>query len=386
MYRKEDRQILNLSDTNPVRLSSSFNLFRRLSLPMPPSPPTPPIRRISAAAPIRICDLGGWTDTWFAGKGRVLNIGVYPFVEVQIDVYPRSGREHQVFIEAENYGDRYAPRITDGAWDKHPLLEAAIAHMAVPDDLALVVNIFSEAPAGASTGTSAAVTVALIGALSRVCGRAMSADEIARTAHHVEYDILGLQCGVQDQYCSAYGGISFMEIDAFPAVSVQRIELPNELWWELERRLLLVYLGSAHSSSDVHRRVIEGLEREGGSTPSLDAMRHAAEEGRDAVLAGDFARFGRAMIANTEAQRRLHGALVSPVAQTIIDIAARHGAAGWKVNGAGGEGGSLTILGGPSWTRTRALARAIRQENEHCEVIPTYLSRYGVRVWKAKNF
>ena len=45
-----------------------------------------PRRVINAMAPISICDLGGWTDTWFAETGAVFNIGVYPYAEVQIYV------------------------------------------------------------------------------------------------------------------------------------------------------------------------------------------------------------------------------------------------------------------------------------------------------------
>jgi D-glycero-alpha-D-manno-heptose-7-phosphate kinase len=52
------------------------------------------------------------------------------------------------------------------------------------------------------------------------------------------------------------------------------------------------------------------------------------------------------MIENTEAQERLHPDLVSREARQIIEIAKHHKALGWKVNGAGGEGGSLTILTG----------------------------------------
>ncbi len=53
------------------------------------------------------------------------------------------------------------------------------------------------------------------------------------------------------------------------------------------------------------------------------------------------------MIENTEAQARLHPALISPEAASVIEIAKAHGALGWKVNGAGGDGGSLTILSEP---------------------------------------
>jgi len=33
-------------------------------------------RIINCVAPIRICDNGGWTDTWFAKTGKIFNIGV----------------------------------------------------------------------------------------------------------------------------------------------------------------------------------------------------------------------------------------------------------------------------------------------------------------------
>jgi galactokinase/mevalonate kinase-like predicted kinase len=36
---------------------------------------------------------------------------------------------------------------------------------------------------------------------------------------------------------------------------------------------------------------------------------------------------------------------VSPPAQEIIDLGRRHGAVGWKVNGAGGNGGTVSLIG-----------------------------------------
>ena len=89
----------------------------------------------------------------------------------------------------------------------------------------------------------------------------------------------------------------------------------------------------------------------------------------------------RAMIDNTEAQRRLHPALVGPDAGRIIEIARRHAALGWKVNGAGGDGGSLTLLCGPRSDEKRAMLRAIQSENPRYQHIPIYLSRFGLRVW-----
>src|SRR5262245_1727196 len=130
---------------------------------MSSSPADQPTRLIVSAAPIRICDNGGWNDTWFAGHGAVFNIGVSPYAEVQVAVYPRAARADQVVIHAENYGDRYAvlpeqpsPPIRQGSAGLHPLLEAAVAELPPPADVAIEITIFSEAPAGCSTGTSAA--------------------------------------------------------------------------------------------------------------------------------------------------------------------------------------------------------------------------------------
>ena len=341
------------------------------------------LRIVNSVAPIRVCDLGGWTDTWFSGTGAVLNLGVYPYAEVQMNVYAReSGDERRVTIHAENFGERYDIDPQRIVYDRHPLLEAAIDLMGVPDDLSFTINLYSEAPAGCSTGTSAAVTVALIGALDRLTKGVLTPHEVADAAHRVETEKLKLQAGIQDQLASAYGGINFIEMFKYPHAAVSPIYVSNTVWWELERRLMLVYLGKSHSSSDVHRKVIAELEREGPGSPRLERLRVAAREGKNALLAGDFAAFGGVMRENTEAQRALHRDLVSEDAEQIIAIADKHRAAGWKVNGAGGGGGSLTILCSADAASKRALAAELEATNRSYRTIPIYLSRFGLRVWE----
>ena len=345
-------------------------------------PPGSPLRILNSVAPIRICDNGGWTDTWFAEYGSIFNIGVYPYAEVQVEVYPNDGQRDRIVIYAENYGERYVVQPENISWDRHPLLEAAIERMGVPDDVAIQAAIYSEAPAGGSTNTSAAVTVALLGALDQLSPGRLTPHEVAHTAQSIEVDMLKQQCGIQDQLCSAYGGINYIEMYQYPRASVSQVQVSNAIWWELERRLVLVYLGRSHSSSEVHGRVIEELEGAGPDCPQLNDLRTTAKRSRDAVYAGDFEALGRAMMDNTEAQGRLHPALISKDAQRIIEIARDHGAAGWKVNGAGGEGGSLTILCSPLSHIKRSMIREIEAENSLYKNIPVYLSRFGLRIWE----
>lgn len=343
-------------------------------------------RIINSVAPIRICDLGGWSDTWFAKHGYVLNLGVYPYVQCQMTVSPSGNpEESRLTINAENYGIRYTIDPQKVSFGPHPLLEACVAAMKIPRGLDIEATLYSSVPGGSSTGTSAAVTVALIGALDRLTPGRLSPHEVAARAHQVETDFLHQQSGIQDQLCSAYGGINFIEMHEYPHATVSQLYIPNETWWELETRISLIFLGKPHSSTNVHETVIKELTscgEDGGA--KLDALRKQAVAGRDALYAGNFVSFGAAMIANTEAQANLHPELVSKKAQAIFDIANKYGALGWKVNGAGGDGGSVTILSSPSRPRQREMLREISEMGDGIQVIDTYLSRFGLRVWESR--
>lgn len=347
---------------------------------------TKPTRQLRSVAPIRINDLGGWTDTWFAEHGQVLNIGVYPYVQCEIQVHENHHNSaDRVIVVAENYGDRYALNPDNVVYDKHPLLEAAFEEIGIPANLAIEVTIYSAAPEGCSTGTSAAVSVALIGVLDALTPGRLTPAEVAAAAHRIETQRLGLQSGIQDQLNSAFGGICFIDMHQYPNATVSKIDIPNALWWELEHRTVLIFLGQSHNSSAVHQEVITRLEGEGRDSQAIEGLRRCAVAGKNALYEGDILAYGRAMIENTEAQRCLHPALVGARAQNVIEIAQQHNAAGWKVNGAGGDGGSLTILGPANGTAHRNMLRAIGELGHGIRHIPTYFSRYGLRVWERQS-
>jgi D-glycero-alpha-D-manno-heptose-7-phosphate kinase len=324
---------------------------------------------IQASAPVRICDNGGWTDSWFGGPGRVLNIAVLPGVEVSIRA---TARPDPVVLDVEPFGDRYA--VVPGAprSSRHPLLEAAIDTFPPPEDLGVEVSVRSSVPVGCGAGTSAAVTVTLLGGLAAARGESMSPRDVAYAAHRLEVDTFG-ESGIQDQLSAALGGINYLETDPYPETKVHTMPA----WDELGNRLTLVFLGRAHNSSGLHRQVIENL---GSHEPNAFSwLRAAAVAARDAVLTQDLPAFGQAMIANTEAQQSLHPVLVGADARTVIEIAAAQGALGWKVNGAGGDGGSVTVLNGTRQAK-EAFEHCIAASDGHFRVLPIRISPVGLQV------
>jgi D-glycero-alpha-D-manno-heptose-7-phosphate kinase len=332
------------------------------------------LKQIYSSAPVRVCDIGGWTDTWFAGHGAVFNIAVSPNVEVKITVSPRDS-DKRVTLHLRNYNETYSLDPDRIVYNRHPLIEAAIDSMDIPHDLSLDIDIFSSVPSGASVGTSAAVCTALIAALDALTPGRITPHETAVLAHKIETEKLGLQSGVQDQLCSVYGGINYIDIHSFPHAAVHPVNAPEEFRSELEKRLALIYIGTPHNSSEIHKMVIADLGGNAERDPRLEHLRRLAAEARDAVTAGDLTALGKVMNRNTEMQRALHPGLVCPRFEELIEIARSFGVSGCKVNGAGGDGGSVTILGNGDEKKKRELLHTL--EIKEYRSLPISLSPGG---------
>lgn len=334
---------------------------------------------IISLAPIRICDLGGWADTWFAKHGSVLNLAVSPYVECRIEVEEVPHGRERFFMTVDDYGDRYELDAQNVVFGRHPLLDACVKSVPIPSGLDIEVSLHSSVPGGSSTGTSAAVAVALIAALDCLTPGRMTPYELAKTAHEVETVHLKQQSGIQDQLCSAFGGISFIEMDEYPHSTVTPVSVSEPLRRSLDAQMKLVFLGHTHDSSSVHEMVIREILA-GTSGDRLEPLRQEARNGRDALLAGDLKAFGESMVRNTDAQASLHPALVSVTARKIFEIAKRHGALGWKVNGAGGDGGSVSILANADLARRKEMMQEIEAIGGGVRELGIRLQMRGARV------
>jgi D-glycero-alpha-D-manno-heptose-7-phosphate kinase len=337
--------------------------------------------RVTSRTPVRLNDIGGWTDTWFAKHGRVLNLAASPGVEADIRAFPdHTGARERVRLTVHDFGDSFTmdPVRPDPA--RHPLLQASVASVSLPPDIRLEIELRSSVPAGIGVGTSASVCVALLAGLLRITGAAVVPSEVAARAHAVETKRLGWQAGIQDQICAAVGGVCFIDMWEYPESRIEGMELPDPVFEELDRRLSLVYLGRSHRSSALHERVIASLEGGGPESPAIRRMRELPLEARACLRMGDLEAYGDVMVRNNECQRSLHPDLVSEEADLVIAAVRDLGAAGWKVNGAGGKGGSLTVLGDRDPERNREMVEVIRRLGRGIRTLPVRLSRTGLNV------
>lgn len=328
---------------------------------------------IFSRAPVRICDIGGWTDTWFYNTGAVFNIAVDLYSYVRII----ENGTNQINIISENLNQStIIKNINKIEYDGNlDLLKAAVKRMEI--DCGLDIFVRSDAPPGSGIGSSASIAVALIAALGYYSNVNLKKNEIAKLAHKLEIEELNLESGVQDQYAAAYGGINFMEVK-YPSVKISNIIIDESRLCELESQLILVYLGS-RSSNEMHKAVIDNYKKGQKETiKALEIMKKCAFEMKKIINSADIKEIGEVINNNWEAQKKLHPLMSDSRIRKIEKVAFENNAIGFKCNGAGG-GGSVTILAGIGYEYS--LKKKII-ENDFLPILPIRLNFKGVQTWE----
>src|SRR6059036_282335 len=160
---------------------------------------------VHASAPVRLDFAGGWTDVApFSARegGVVVNgaIGLHVHVELKL------GGTLLRFV-AEDLGETLECANVGGltGHGKLPLLMAALRMFPVLGGFTLTTR--SDAPPGSGLGSSGALGVALVGALTRARQDATASrpQDVADQAWQVETIEARLPGGKQDQYAAALG-------------------------------------------------------------------------------------------------------------------------------------------------------------------------------------
>ncbi len=134
------------------------------------------------------------------------------------------------------------------------------------------IHIHSTSPPRSGLGGSSVAAVALIAAFSKVLGcmgkKTISQDHMVLLAHAIEQGVAGVPCGLQDQLAAVFGGVNAWTWLAEPGrlPFAGRTLIKGDTIHDLDRHLLVAYLGVIHVSKDVNstwvRQFITGNGRE----------------------------------------------------------------------------------------------------------------------------
>jgi D-glycero-alpha-D-manno-heptose-7-phosphate kinase len=322
-----------------------------------------------AAAPVRLDLAGGWTDVppySTSTGGVVVTAAVELFAHAEVSPRPRGYR-----LVAQDLGlELEAAHPAELAGSDMPLLRAGL-RMLPPGPCSLVTR--ADAPPGSGLGSSGAMDVALVAALSAARGESPDVRTLADLACRLEGVEAGIPGGRQDQFAAAYGGFLRLEFHD-PDATVQPLALDPSVADALARRMLLCYTGASRFSGATIGRVMAAYQR-GDPTVAgaLDGIREIAEAMPGALLAGDLARVGSLLSANWRLQQALDPGMRTPEMARLEAAMADAGVLGGKAAGSG-AGGSMFFLGPDDPAPAMAAARELGMR-----ILPVRWAAGGVR-------
>ncbi len=201
---------------------------------------------------------------------------------------------------------------------------------------------------GTGLGSSSAVTIGLLNALSSLAGNPMSSEELAKEACRIEIDVLGQPIGKQDQYASAIGGANTIGFLPDGSVSIDPLILSDNTKQRIENEFSLVYTGLTRSANSV---LSKQKELTADRMEELSILRLQAFQVRSALEGGRLEEVGRLLEESWQIKRNLvdgiTGELLDSLHEQLIDA----GATGAKLLGAGG--GGFFLVHGDTEIKTR---------------------------------
>jgi len=294
-----------------------------------------------ARAPVRVSFFGGGTDLpayYTRYGGAVLSTTIDKYFYVILNVSEQSALQ----ITSSDYRTFYRhepgePLLWDGDLN---LPRAVLQHFNVEHGVSMFLA--SEVPPGTGLGSSSAVTVALVKAISTACGEKLMPAQVAELACQIEIEKLGKPIGVQDQYAAAFGGLNWMTFDS-TGVQVQPIEIAPETYDRLESNMLLMFTDSAHDSAKIlaHQKK-SSHEQDPVVIESLHGVKALALEAREHLMKGELDRFGALLDQAWQHKKRFAPGVTNERIDRCYQLARQNGALGGKIAGAGG-GGFLTL-------------------------------------------
>jgi len=215
-----------------------------------------------------------------------------------------------------------------------------------PDNFSFRLQAGTDVPELAGLAGSTAMIVAILGAVLAQLG--MDADRyyIAETARKIEYGIMGIMCGHQDQHMAAFGGLNYMDFRGKEALRQDEAEplATIEPLHELvgDPPIVIAHTVITSNSGAIHENIRQRwLEGETQVVEGYLRMAELARLGKKAMLAGDWETLGGLMNENHVITRGLGGS--GPPNDLLIEAALESGALGAKLAGAG-KGGTIVAL------------------------------------------
>jgi len=199
---------------------------------------------IITRSPLRISILGGSSDIksyYEKYGGMCVSAAINKYVYISVN---RTFTE-QIFLK---YSEIEKVRTVDEI--SHPIFREVIRLLDFKTPQ-IEISSVADIPAGTGLGSSSAFTCALLKALYNYRKKILLPSELAELACYVEIDVLHEPIGKQDQYISAYGGVTCFEFNQDDTVVAYPVKLHPHTLFDLEDNLSLFFTGFSSKAAEI---------------------------------------------------------------------------------------------------------------------------------------
>jgi D-glycero-alpha-D-manno-heptose-7-phosphate kinase len=286
---------------------------------------------IITRTPYRISLFGGGTDhpEWYRkNNGAVVSFTIDKYCYINL-------RELPPFFE-HSYRISYSKVETQKDLNEieHPAVREAFRKFA--PNLSLELNHLGDLPARSGVGSSSAFAVGIVNALLALNKKSATPSQLANLSIDLEQNILKENVGSQDQIACAFGGINYIKFGPGNSWTLEKINLSPKYIKEIENRIVLIYSGIGRLSSDINASLLENLNLK---FEIMNRTRKLAEECK-AIFdrEGDLNLIGPMLTEGWQLKKMSNPLSVTEKLEKIFLEAAKAGAEGGKILGAGGGG------------------------------------------------
>ena len=294
---------------------------------------------IITRSPLRISLGGGGTDLpsyYRKHSGFLIAAAIDKYVYINV---------HRRFVEG--FLLKYSSLEEAATIDEisHPIIREALKLVDIKERN-LEITSMADIPAGTGLGSSGSFTTALLKALHALKKNLVEPAELAEQACCIELEKLGEPIGKQDQYISAYGGITSFRFLPDGRVEAAPLKVSEETLFNLEDNLLLFFTGYARSASKILKEQDDkSKQADAAMMENLHFIKDLGKQSQKALESGDLDEFARLMDVHWQRKKERSKGMSNADINAWYDCAMANGALGGKVIGAGG-GGFLMFYAG----------------------------------------
>jgi len=287
---------------------------------------------IITRSPLRISFGGGGTDlpSYYREHGGFLIAGAidkYIYINV-----------HRRFVDGFLLKYSHLEEAATIEEIKHPIIREALK-LADVQDRNLEITSMADIPAGTGLGSSGSFTTALLKALHALGKNLVHPAELAAQACEIELEKLGEPIGKQDQYISAYGGITCFKFMPDGKVEAWPLKLSEETLYNLEDNLLLFFTGYARSASKILKEQDDkSKQADKAMVENLHFVKDLGRQSQVALESNNLPEFARLMDIHWQHKKERSQSMSNQDINVWYDCAMANGALGGKLIGAGGGG------------------------------------------------